>query len=272
LIVLEKDKLRLVSYLAPNSFWLYEAVATQLGQALSVETQLWQSEVDPLDDPLLQQNQWDLAFICGLPFVRHNRMTVYPLRAFAAPVMQAERYQNHPIYFADVIVRSNSNFITFADLAGKTLCYNDLGSNSGYNLLRHRLKQESYPPTFFGQTIASGSHQRSIQWVIKGLADCAAIDSTVLEQTLRDSSELATQIKIIESIGPCPMPPIVAAKRLGEATIQRMQAALLQPDAPLQQAMAQAQIQRYTAVTSDDYDPIAILYDEALAAGYERLG
>lgn len=267
-----KDKLKLVSYLAPNSFWLYESVAAQLGRALSTEIQLCQSEVDPLYDPLLQHNQWDLAFICGLPLVKHNRTTAYPLRAFAAPVMHAERYQDHPVYFADVIVRSDSKLNTFADLAGKILCYNDVGSNSGYNLLRHRLKQGNYTPSFFGQAIASGSHQRSIQWVSEGLANCAAIDSTVLEQALRDSPELATQIKTIESLGSCPIPPLVAAQHLGEAAIHRMQSALLQPDAVLQQVMAHAQIRRYAAVTSEDYAPIATLYDEALEAGYDRLG
>src|SRR6476469_7540041 len=99
--------------------------------------------------------------------------------------------------------------------ASKTLWYNNPGSNSGYNLFRHRLLKAGHHSNFFGKVIQSGSHQRSIRWVVEGLADCSAIDSTVLEQELRDSPELSNNLRVVESIGPCPMPPVVAAKRLG---------------------------------------------------------
>jgi phosphonate transport system substrate-binding protein len=267
-----KTNLKAVSYLAPNSFWLFEAIATHLNRTLNLEIQLCQSAITPQEDPLLQQNHWDLAFICGLPLVQHNRISSLPLQAVAAPMMQAARYQSRPVYFADVIIRCDRPFRTFADLAKTTFCYNDLGSNSGYSLMRHRLMQGNYPPSFFGRAIATGSHQHSIRWIVDGLADCAAIDSTVLEQALRDAPELATQVKIIDSIGPCPMPPIAAAHYFDQAAIAQLQAALLQPGAILQSAFAKAQIQRYVPVTTADYEPIATLYDDALAAGYERLG
>jgi phosphonate transport system substrate-binding protein len=264
-------KLTLVSYLAPNFFWFYKAVVASLGKVLQVEMQVIQSLLDPLEDPLLLQDQVDIAFICGLPFARYQRINAEQLEILVAPVMAEMRYQNRPVYFSDLIVQANSGFTTFEDLAGTTLCYNDLGSNSGFNLLRQRLIQSGLPKRFFGQAIPSGSHQRSIQWVAEGLADCAAIDSTVLEQELRDIPELTTRLRVLESIGPCPIPPIAVSQRLGSEVIHQLQAALLQPDTTLRTAMEKAHIKCFLAVGAKDYAPIAQTYEAALEKGYEKL-
>lgn len=265
------DKLRLVSYLAPNMFWFYEAVGAYLSRVFDVETQIVQSQYDPLSDPVMLQDRLDIAFICGLPFVL-SPVTTGQLKALVAPVMQASRYQDHPVYFSDIIVNADSSLKTFDDLAGKTLCYNDPGSNSGYNLVCQRLMQSGHPSNFFGKVIQSGSHQRSIRLVVEGLADCSAIDSTVLEQELRTSPELANHLRVIDSIGPCPMPPVVAAQRLGSAFINALQSALCQPDTELQSMMKQAQIRRYVCVQFADYAAIGMMYDAAVQAGYKNIG
>ncbi|MCC5636586.1 PhnD/SsuA/transferrin family substrate-binding protein [Nostoc sp. CHAB 5844] len=268
----ELTKLRVISYLAPNWFWFYEAIVAYLGRVLKVETQLQASKHDPLEDPILLTNQLDLAFICGLPLVRYSQVAANQLQPVVAPVMEAPRYQNRPIYFTDVIVNADSQLFSFADLAGKTLCYNDRGSNSGYNLLRHRLVQGQHPKNFFAQTIQSGFHQRSIRWVVEGLADCAGIDSVVLEQELRDFPDLSKHLRVVEVIGPCPMPPLVAAQHLDKLLIQQIQAALLQPDTELQAAMKKVGVKRFAAVDWSEYEAIATIYNTAIHAGYEVIG
>ncbi|MBV9388056.1 MAG: PhnD/SsuA/transferrin family substrate-binding protein [Chroococcidiopsidaceae cyanobacterium CP_BM_ER_R8_30] len=263
----QPDKLRLVSYLAPNMFWFYTAVRDYFNRVWDIETDIVQSQLDPLSDPLLLQDQLDVAFMCGLPFIGHYQVIPNQLQALVAPVMQCLRYQNRPVYFSDIIVNVDSRLTTFDDLAGKTLCYNDPGSNSGYNLLLHQLIQTGHSRSFFGKMIQSGSHQRSINLVVEGLADCSAIDSTVLEQELRDSPELAHRLRVIESIGPCPIPPIVAAQHLGSEFIDCLQSALLQPDMELRSAMDKAQIRHYVAVHSEDYAAIATIYNTVVQAG-----
>ncbi len=263
------NKLKLVSYLAPNMFGFYEAVGEYLSRALGIETQVVQSQYDPLEDPMMLQEQLDLAFICGLPFARRHRVVSSHLQALVAPVMQASRYQNRPVYFSDIIVNADSRLITFDDLVGKTLCYNDPGSNSGYNLLCQRLMQGGYPSNFFGTVLQSGSHQSSIRLIVEGLADCSAIDSTVLEQELYDAPELSNRLRVIESIGPCPMPPVVAAQRLGSVLLDELQSVLCRPDRELQAAMKRSRIQRYVAVNSENYAEIGMIYDAVVAAGYE---
>lgn len=254
--------LTLVSYLSPNLFKFYTEISAYLERTLDRPVQIQVGSCDPLSDPILYDDQLDIALICGLPFARFNQMCPHQLQPLVAPVMQADRYLDRPIYFSDVIVRAESDIFRLSQLQGKTFCYNDRGSNSGYHLMGYRLFQDHYPATFFGQVLASGAHQNSIQWVVAGKADCAAIDSTVLEQELRVFPHLATQLRIVESIGPCPMPPIVAAQRLGQALLRQIQAALLHPDQTLQQHMQQVGIRRLATVRAEEYDVLPRLVPE----------
>lgn len=264
-------KLQVVSYLSPNWFGFYEAVLAYLNRVLGVKTQLKQGECDPLEDPILIQDKLDLAFICGLPLIRYCQIVLDQLQPLVAPVMEAPRYQNSPVYFTDVIVNAASYLFSFDDLAGKRFCYNDPGSNSGYNLLRHRLFQGENPKPFFGKVIQSGSHQRSIRWVVDGLADCAGIDSVVLEQELRDYPDLSRHLRVVETIGPCAMPPLVAAQHLSTSLIQQIKIALLHPDSELQTAMAQMGVKRFATVNLSEYKAIASIYNTVIEAGYEAI-
>ena len=252
------SKLRIVSYLAPNFFDFYAAITAYLGRVLQLKTQLHQGECDPLEDPLLLQDQLDLAFICGLPLNRYCQVVSDQLQTLVAPVMLGSRYENRPIYFADAIVNAASDVKVFADLALKTFCYNDLGSNSGYNLLQHRLIEDGHEQGFFNKTIQSGSHQRSIRWVVDGKADCAVIDSVVLEQELRDFPELSQQLRVVEALGPSPMPPLVVAQHLGKSLIQQMRDSLLQPDRELQKAMKRFGVKRFAPMELKDYKVLII--------------
>jgi phosphonate transport system substrate-binding protein len=258
-----------VTYLAPNWRWLYQAVVDYLGRSLQLQTSLTDGLTNPLEDPLLLQDKIDLTFICGLPFSRHQRNYPDQFRPIVAPVMSDSRYNNQPVYFADVIVRADSPLTHIQDLWGKTFCYNDPDSNSGYHLLRHFLFQQGYPVSFFQRGIQSGSHQRSLRWVIERKADCAAIDSVVLGQEFWDDPALSDQLRVIESIGPYPMPPVIVAQHLGETLIEAIKHALLNPDPTLQSALHRAGILRFAEVQSTDYQILLETYDAALNAGFD---
>lgn len=265
-----EQKLRVISYLAPNWWGFYQAIAAYLGRVLQVEIQIEPGKCDPLEDPLLFQDKLDLAFICGLPLTRYSQRFPHQLQTLVAPVKASSRYANSPIYYADIIVNANSNIEKFADLLGTTFCYNDPGSNSGYNLLCHYLIQQKYPETFFAQTLQSGSHQSSIRWVIDGLADCAAIDSVVLEQELKDFPELSQHLRVVEVLGPSPMPPLVVAQRLGVSLIEQMRLALMQPDAELQSVMAEFEVRRFAPVELKDYQILHEIYRVGVAHRHHR--
>jgi phosphonate transport system substrate-binding protein len=264
--------LRIVYYQAPNTFWFYQAVAHYLARVLTIDVQIVQGQCDPLNDPLLLDDQVEMVIVCGLPFIRYHNQHPGQFRAIAAPVMKAPRYQQQPIYFSDIVVRKDSPFRSFADLAGSTFCYNEPGSNSGYQVMRQGLMEAGYPPDFFGNVVQSGFHQRSLRWIVDGKADCSAIDSTVLEQEFRDFPELAQHLRIVGTLGPTPMPPIIVAERLGAEQIATVQSALLHPDSDVRVAMDKANIHSFAAVSTEDYRAIAHHYDAAIQAGYAVIG
>ena len=273
-------KLKAISYLSPNLFWLYQEVVQAIARRCDCHIELIAANCDPLDDRLLNHDQVDIAFICGLPLIRHNRIAKQPLEILAVPVMQGDRYQQQPIYFADLVVHADSKFYELADLEGSRFCYNDRGSNSGYNLIRYRilqyLKSQILPPNsqFFQSSQASGSHQNSLQWIASGLADFAAIDSVVMAAELRQFPELAQSLRVISSI-PSPIPPIAISSRLynqlGDEFIQEMRQALMEPDQSFREAMQLAEVSHYTTASVDDYAEIGFAYDVAIATNFNIL-
>ncbi|MHB8625475.1 MAG: phosphate/phosphite/phosphonate ABC transporter substrate-binding protein [Aggregatilineales bacterium] len=263
--------LRAVSYLAPNWFWFYEAISASLSRVIGTRVEFSQSAFDSLDDPAFRNDAVEVVFVCGLPYMRWDRNKPAQFAVLGAPVIESARYQDRPVYFADVIVNANSNLCQFNDLRGKTLCYNDQGSNSGYNLLRGWMLGAGLTNGFFGKTIQSGSHEHSIGWIVDGKADCSAIDSVVLEQAIRDKPELANTLHACLSIGPSPMPPVLAANRLGSATIARMRQALLHPDSQLAEAMVRAQVRRFAMMQPEDYAILGQMQDKAIGAGFATI-
>jgi hypothetical protein len=116
------------------------------------------------------------------------------------------------VYFTDVIVRRDHPARTFADLHGRGWAYNDEGSHSGYNLVRHHLLALGETRGYFGRVVASGAHQCSIQMVLDGTIDASGIDSTVLEIETDRRPELDAGLRTIAVIGPSPIPPVVVAR------------------------------------------------------------
>jgi phosphonate transport system substrate-binding protein len=253
------------SYLAENARPIYERIATYVGQRLGEAAELtrvpWAERLRLLDDGGV-----DVAFLCGLPYSRK----VDRLELLGAPVMAALRYRDRPVYFTDVIVRRDSPVRSFRELRGRVWAYNDGDSNSGYVVPRDHLLTLGETRGFFGQVIASGSHQRSIRLVLDGKVDASGIDSTVLELEQAQQPDVALGLRVVESIGPCPIPPVVVAARRPEALKARLREALLamhgDPDG--RAILADGLIARFVPVRDADYDPIREMLRRAAAAGF----
>src|SRR5204862_2627829 len=119
----------------------------------------------------------------------------------AAPVMNGERYQGQPIYFSDVVVRHESPVGCLRDLRGAAWAYNERTSQSGYGLPCYVLAVRGEGAGYFGRVVMSGAHQHSLELILDGTVDAAAIDSTVLEQEFRQHPELTGRVKVIETLG-----------------------------------------------------------------------
>jgi phosphonate transport system substrate-binding protein len=242
------------NFLAPNMTSVYADVATRVGRALGVPAQL----IDGRGWEQLRDGSVDVAFICGLPYVRLCRERPGMLQPLAAPVLDEARCQDRPVYFSDVIVRRGSPFLSFGDLRGRSWAYNDPDSYSGCLLVRHHLLQLGETEAFFGRWTFSGRHQESIRQVRTGEIDGSAIDSQVLGVERLQRPDLAEEIRVIASLGPSTIPLVAATARVPDAVQARLGAALceLGTDPDSRDVLAGGLIRRFTPIDDRAYDDI----------------
>jgi phosphonate transport system substrate-binding protein len=265
--------LTLASFLSENVRPTYERIAAYLTRRLGEPAALlgavaWDERLRMLD-----AGHIDVAFMCGLPYSQRRDRPDPPVELLCAPVMAAPRYQGRPVYYTDVIVRRDSPVTRFADLRGRAYAYNDPGSHSGYNLPRHHLLTLGETSGYFGRVVGSGSHQNSIRLVLEGAVDASGIDSVVLELEEKARPELERELRVVDSIGPCPVPPVVASTRLAGSLKGRLRELLLRmhEDPEGRAILADGLLLRFVPVEDEDYDPIREMVRRAEAAGFFEL-
>jgi phosphonate transport system substrate-binding protein len=259
--------MNLVSLMAANADPLYRALSAWLARRIETAIEViddvpWQER-----ERMLDRGEAQVGFICGLPYALKVDRPDPLVELLAAPVMRGARYQDRPVYFSDVVVRDDSAFRYFADLRGACWAYNESGSQSGYNLVRCHLARLGEPTGYFGRVVEAGAHQRSLRMVLDGVVDASAIDSIVLEQELRQHPELAPRLRIVETLGPSPIPPAVASTPLPAALRQALREALIgmHEDREGGKILAAAGIARFVPVVDADYDEIRRMAGEAQA-------
>jgi phosphonate transport system substrate-binding protein len=256
------QSLRFANFLSPALFPTYERIVGVIARATGISASLETGE--NLED--LTEGRFAGAFICGLQYVHLARASQKTVELSAAPLLLGERYQQ-PWYFSDIVVRWESPFTSFADLAGCTWAYNEVSSHSGYNLIYSGLLQRNLTPAYFGNWRASGAHVRSLELVVRGEVDATAIDSHVLAALLRDDPQLAEQVRLIGSFGPSAVPPVVVSRSL-DVTLRRTirEALLTMAHDPVDaEYLRQGFIERFVPVQDAWYDDIREMYDRVQA-------
>lgn len=229
-------------------------LSLRLGDEVEFVTGLGYSTINGM----LESGVVDVGFVCGLPYVMLHDRDAPPVHLLAAPVMKAARYQGEPKYYSDLIVKRDSPIQSIHELRGRTYVFNEEISNSGYNMPRWRLLQLGLRDGFFGQVVRSGSHEESIRMVATGRADASFVDSLVLEYDQTHGLGVADQVRVIESIGPAGIPPVVVSDKVAPDLRDRLQGALLRmhEDPQGREILDRALVDRFVEVDDDDYDDI----------------
>lgn len=226
-------RLRALTYLAPGiPLELFQIVTEHLGRALECEITLETEErvsgpMHGVADPFADGHA-DIGFLCS-PSYLYLRSQPRPSVELvpAGFVFRDERGGGEAVYFSDLVVRADHAALRFSDLAGSVWGYNDDCSLSGYFAALQNLSEIGCAGPFFGQRVCTGSHDASIDAILRGAIDSAAIDSTVLARLGRESPELLEQLRIVDSWGPFPVQPIVVRSDLGAARAGAIADALL---------------------------------------------
>ncbi len=244
--------------MAPDMDFLARDLAQYISQRLSIHTDVvldipWQERERRLDD-----GEIDFCWLCGLPYVRKARHHPGMILPLVAPIMSANRYKGLPIYFSDVIVRSDSRFQHLEDLQGVSWAFNEPGSQSGYGVVLYALARQGKDLGYFSRVTQSGAHQTSLEWILSGEVDATAMDSTVLEMEIANRPEIAERIRVIDTFGPSPIPPWVISARIPSEIRAALEDLLVSMDSnPAGQAILKnVKMTHFVPVTDKDYDPI----------------
>jgi phosphonate transport system substrate-binding protein len=262
--------LRFATFLAPSMeevyAWIAGAVAERLGTTATLHVGRDYGE--------FTDGRTDVAFLCGLPYVHLADATDSPIVPVAAPILAGERYGGRPIYFSDVIVRSDSDATSLGELRGCTWAYNEVDSQSGFGVVRGHLARLGAADGFFGRVVEAGFHATAMRLVAEGAVDAAAIDSQVLAIACRDEPQLTGRLRAIEALGPSTIQPVVAASRLASDLRDGLREALvgLAADPRSAEPLARGVLAGFVPVTDRRYDDIRRMEREADAAGLTGLG
>lgn len=233
----------------------YALVARRIGERLSRPTEL----IVAADYRRCGADLDEVCFVCSIPYVLLADAAAIAMTPIAAPVLVGRRYGGRPVYFSEVVVRADSPYRSFGDLAGTAWAYNEPFSHSGFMIALHRLATAGLDASFIGEWVETGYHDDALRAVIDGRAEWAAIDSQVLRLWRRADPTIRHRLRSLEQLGPSVIQPVVASTR--RLTSRERGAVLsvlidLDGDALGRAVLAGSGIRRFVPVADGDYDDI----------------
>lgn len=265
--------LRLLSYLAPSlPTGLFETIAAWLSSELGSDVELTfdpsRSGPRPREHEPFSTGEVDLAFLCATSYVwlttARQEPAVELIGAAWAPI--DPRSAGRPVYFGDVLA-PQTGVRSLTELAGKRIAYNDDVSLSGYHSLRLALSAAGINGDV--NFVRSGSHLTSLELLVTGQVDAAAIDSNVWRRRRRETPGLARQLSPIAALGPHPVQPLVSRASLSPRLREAVRDALLAANVNMAvtRSMNSAEFARFVPISDIDFHPLrAQLTDFDVAA------
>lgn len=161
-------------------------------------------------------------------------------------------------YHSLLIVRSDSAIPDLEKLKGKHVTLTDPASTSGGVLPRAEFgkKLGQRIEDYFGNITYSGSHDRSIATLKKGLTDAAFVASEHLDQAIRDGRIQASEIKVLWESSPIPHDPFVARGRLCNDFKLRLRDAFLANTPEIQVMLTNLKGEKFLPVNDEAFRPL----------------
>lgn len=263
--------LKIASCMAENTEPFCRALARYIQNKIGIATEYvggipWQERERMFDAGEIQ-----VLWLCGLPYVHKAELFRTQVELLAVPVPIGRRYENRPVYFSDVVVHRQSPYRCFSDLRGRAWAFNEPRSHSGYNVVRAHLAGLGAYAGFFASAVESGAHVNSLRMILDRRVDCTAIDSTVLEWAAQEQPNISEQLRVIETLGPSPIPPWVVSKSVPAHRRGMIRALLLDMhrDPFGMVTLNEGRIARFVTSNDHDYDPIRRMAQAAAAVALQ---
>ena len=174
--------------------------------------------------------------------------------AFAAGIRKGDTDAG---YFAYFVVPADSPLKEFADVRGKTLALNTIGSTSGDLIPQVELSKiglSTVNRDHFKKVFYAGSHDACLMAAINRHADVCGMSSRNFDARLADGTFKKADVRIIHTSTPVPPPPLAYSKRLPQEVRDRIKQATLDAHKHGRIGGYGGEMARYVEVRDSDYD------------------
>ncbi|MBN1933914.1 MAG: phosphate/phosphite/phosphonate ABC transporter substrate-binding protein [Anaerolineae bacterium] len=116
-------------------------------------------------------------------------------------------------YTGQIVVRADSGIASLADLKGKTMCWVDPNSTSGYIIPRIMLKANGIDPdTDFAKTVEAGSHNNVVTQVYNGDCDAGATYADARSSIEKDYADVKEKVVVLATTTAIPNDSVAFSK------------------------------------------------------------
>ena len=214
--------LTLITYLGDNATTPAGAIAAGLTARHGIPVAACRSDSPAEISEAVSAGQAHLVWMCGFVTVQAIDEGRLPVDIVAAPIFPG---QDGPTYRSVIIARRDAGASSLDDLAGARLAVNERHSWSGYHALRIHLTDTGRGGPFFRSIEETGSHAVSVEAVLTGAADTAAVDATIWTDMVACDDGLRA-LAVIDRTRAWPAPPFSVSRSLDPAIREALRTAL----------------------------------------------
>ena len=198
----------------------------------------------------MRADRAQIAWFGGKTYIVASRIA--NAEAFAAGIRKGDTDATYLTYF---VVRSDTKYKNLADLKGKILALNSIGSTSGDLIPQVEVKKSGFSmKKHFGKIFYAGSHDACLMAVINKHADVCGMSSRNFDARLKDNTFKLSQVRIIHKSSPVPPPPLAYSKKLSKKVRNNIKSAVLEAHKHGKIGGYGGEMERYISVNDKDYN------------------
>jgi phosphonate transport system substrate-binding protein len=237
-----------------KSMEMYQPFIDYVGRKLGRKaTALYRQTYSETND-LVRYQRCDIAIVCTYPYIRGEKE--FGMQALVVPQIKGET-----TYQSIILVPAASPAKTLLDLRGKRFASADIISTTGWLFPAMLLMDAGENPNkFFGELVLTGSHDRSLQAVVDGFVDGAAVHGIVYDQIVAEDPSTLGKVKVLVKSAPFGIPPIVVHPDLDPQLKKDILSVLLrmQEDAEGKSILAELHTERFVVPDANLFAPLRI--------------
>ena len=200
----------------------------------------------------VRANRAQIAWYGGKTYIQAAEIA--DVEAFAAGVRKVD---TDAIYFAYFVVPADSDLMTLADVKGKKLALNSIGSTSGdlipqVELMKAGLSVKNKDD--FERVYYAGSHDACLMAALNKHVDVCGMSSRNFDARVADGTLKLEQVRIIHRSTPVPPPPLAYSKKLPLEVRNKIKLATLEAHKHGRIGGYGGEMSHYIEMTDSDYD------------------